>query len=400
MEKKIPFQNRLFALILSLLFSITLLVSLLSFPFELVLFNHQSYVNVLENENNLARYPEIISQVLTSELYRGIPSEQLPKILSNKTGLKTVFEKNIPSKWSLTVFKELTSQVIDYLNFRIPNSSLKLEISELKSTLILKSESIATQYILTLPRCSVAINSAFADNNGALDVFQLPPCKPSEKLSQSFIEPTALHIEDILNRMPDSVSLSGVMPYDSGKAESYFYYYSLGRWALRLLPILAISILILIALLLRSEKNVMLKWVGQLLVITSGIGLIGLVILLIGFDQFVVLLVNRYLNNLIEGFGAFLLGLIQSVGYSTLVWVLISLIAVFASGLFLVLINRLFKTKPRSIQDSTNNDVDFTLETSLPEVKNEEIQEQKTIIPETLEEIEAQEKKKTKKKGE
>ena len=353
----------------------------------------------MENENNLARYPEIISQVLTSELFRGIPSEQLPKIFSNKTGFKTVIEKNIPSEWSLAVFKELTSQAIDYLNFRIPNSALKLDINELKAALILKSESIASEYILTLPRCSAAINSAFDGNKETLDVFQLPPCRPAENLLRSFTEPTAFHIEDILNRMPDSVSISGVMPYDSGKAETYFYYYSLGRWALRLLPIIAIGLLILIALLLRSEKSVMLKWVGRLLVLTSSVGLIGLVILLIGFDQFVVLIVNRYMNNLIEGFGGFLLGLIQNVGYSTLVWVLISLISVFAFGVFLLLINRFFKTKPRSINDSTSNKVDFPVETSLPEVKNEEILEQKTIMPETLEEIEAQEKKKTKKKG-
>jgi len=88
MENKIPFQNKLFALILSLLFSIALIFSLFALPIELVLFNHQSYNPVLENEKNLSRYPEIISQVLMSELYKGNISVQQPKILSNKDNLR------------------------------------------------------------------------------------------------------------------------------------------------------------------------------------------------------------------------------------------------------------------------------------------------------------------------
>ena len=398
MEKKIPFQNKLFALILSLLFSITLIFSLFALPIELVLFNHQSYVPVLENEKNLSRYPEIISQVLTSELYKGNISVQQPKILSNKVSLKTILKKNISTEWSLLVFKELTNQVLDYLNFRIPTSSLNLEISQLKSALILKSEAIALDYVATLPRCSASINDTFAEPNGVLNIVQLPPCKPSENLMQSFINPMALYIEDTINQLPETISLSRVLPFDRSRADNYFYYYSLGRWALRLLPIIAISLLILIALLIRSEKKVMLKWVGRLLVFTSGFGLIGLVILLIGFDQFVVLLVNQYLNNFIEGFSALLLRLIQEMGYLTLVWVVISLVTVFAFGLFLLLVSRFIKPKTSSMNNLPNEEIDILIDEPNNEINNEQIQTQKEINPETIEEIEAKENTKPKEK--
>ena len=118
----------------------------------------------------------------------------------------------------------------------------------------------------------------------------MPPCKPSDNLIKSFQNPTAIYIEDLINRLPENASLTGALPFNKTIVDQYFYFYSIGRWALRLLPILAISLLIVIALLLQAEKKVMLQWIGRLLVFTSGLGLIGLVVLLIGFDQFVVLL--------------------------------------------------------------------------------------------------------------
>ena len=398
MEKKIPFQNRILAVVFSLIFSITLIVSLFAFPIELVLFNNQSYSTFLEDEENQSRYPEIISEVLTSELFREIPSNQLPKILSNREGLKIILKKYIPSEWSLSVFNDFTNQVLDYINFRIPDSSLKLEIGQVKSALILKSEAIALDYVSTLPRCSTTINEGFTTYNENLDVIQLPPCKPSDTLLQSFIKPTAFYIEDLINRLPETVSISGVMPYDKSRAENYFFYYSLGRWALRLMPIIAIGLLIVIALLLRPERNVMLGWVGRLLIFTSGFSLIGLVILLIGFDQFVALLINRNLNNLVEGFGALLLGLIQKVGYLTILWVIISVITVLVFGLFLLLVNRLFKPKTPNEISSPSSEQELVREELLPEIKKEEIQPQKEIVPETLEDIEDREKKNSKKK--
>ena len=227
----------------------------------------------------------------------------------------------------------------------------------------------------------------------------MPPCKPSVNNIKSFQNPTAIYIEDLINRLPENASLTGALPFNRTIVDQYFYFYSIGRWALRLLPILAIGLLIVIALLLQAEKKVMLQWIGRLLVFTSGLGLIGLVVLLIGFDQFVVLLLNRYLNNFIEGFGILLLGLAQEVGYQTLVWVIISFGAVFAFGVFLLIINRFLKPKAES-SDTSLNEIEGSSEEGTPsELIIDEVQAQKEIMPETLEEIEAQEKKNSKKKN-
>ena len=81
MDKKIPIQNRAFALIFSLLFSLTLIFSMFALPVELVMFNHQSYIPILEKDENLSRYPEVISQVLVSEFIKGLSSTAVTKNL-------------------------------------------------------------------------------------------------------------------------------------------------------------------------------------------------------------------------------------------------------------------------------------------------------------------------------
>jgi len=395
MDKKIPIQNRVFALFLSLLFSATLIISIFAFPVELVMFNTQSYQPILEKGENLARYPEVVSQVLVSEFEMTLAPSPLPKIFSNTKGLESSLERNISPEWSLSIFNELSAQTLDYLNFKKPNLSLNLDIGQLKSDLILKSEEIASDYLSTLPRCSAAVE----EEAKLIDIDHLPPCKPSSNLIKSFQNPTAIYIEDLINRLPEKASLTGALPFNKSNVDRYFYSYSIGRWALRLLPIIAISLLLIIALLLQAEKKIMLQWTGRLLLFTSGLGLIGLVVLLIGFDQFVVLLLNRYLNNFIEGFGTMLLGLAQEVGYQTLVWVSISFVVVFAFGSFLLIINRFLKPSAETATTLQNETDWSSQQVTSSEPLTTESQIQKDIMPETLEEVEAEEKKNSKKKN-
>jgi hypothetical protein len=391
MKNIITFLNKFLAIILSLVFSITLLISFLSFPLELVLLNYQNYLPVLENEKNLPVYSEIVSGIMTSQLSIYDSLNQLPSILSNQENLKNIINKYIPSDWSLSVFKDITDHIINYLNFRIPDSSMKIDVSILKSVLILKSESIAKEYISSLPRCSKSINEGYSGNSGNLNIYQLPPCKPSDSLLQAFIEPTGIYLEDFINRLPTSVSFNGALSFDKPSIDRYFYFYTIARWALRLLPLIAVCLLIAIALLLKSDKYVMLRWIGSLLIFLSGMGLIGLVVLLIGYNQFVILLINRYLDKLVEGFGALLLELIQRVGFQMLVWIMISTIIALAFGIFLLLVSRLFRLKkdisPSKVAGEGNSSInDFLSEKDIEE-KNTKVN-----LPETLEEIEAREK--------
>ena len=82
-----------------------------------------------------------------------------------------------------------------------------------------------------------------------------------------------------------------------------------------------------------------------------------------------------------------LLGLAQEVGYQTLVWVIISFGAVFAFGIFLLIINRFLKPKAESSDASLNEIESSSEEGTSSELIIDEVQAQKEIMPETLEEI-------------
>ena len=97
--------------------------------------------------------------------------------------------------------------------------------------------------------------------------------------------------------------------------------------------------------------------------------------ILIGFDQFVGLIFNRYFSQVIAGFGDVLLGMIQKIGTQALLWVISSSGFVLLMGLVFLLSARFTKPEDKIIGESD-------LETII----------EKEIIPETIEEIEEQEK--------
>ncbi len=370
-----------------------------TFPVELVLFNQESYIPIMEKEQYSSRYSDVISQMLVSEFNKRFEFAPLTKIFSNKAGLQASLKKNITPELAMNIFKELSKQTLDFINFQTPNPSLQIDISQLKTDLILKNEQIASDYLSTLTHCSITVEEELFEKAKIPGIEDLPPCNPSAKMKKIFLVPTSTFIEDFIYGLPENASLSEAFPINQDNIGQYFYTYSIIRWALRLMPILALSLLIVIALLLHNEKKVMLKWIGRLLLFTSGFGLIVLVILLIGFDQFIVLLLNRQLNNFIEGFGILLLGLAQEVGYLTLRWVIISLAAVAVFGLFLLLVNRLLRPETDKNPAVPDEDKIQAEEAISNEIIEPTVSAHKEIVPETLEKIEAQEKKISKKKN-
>ena len=131
----------------------------------------------------------------------------------------------------------------------------------------------------------------------------------------------------------------------------------------------------------------MRKWSGLILTIISAITLIILLVILIGFDQFTGLIFNRYFSLVIAGFGYVLLGMIQNVGNQALLWVIAVSGSVLLLGLVFLLSARFTKSEDNMIKDGQT--------TTIPGVQSDA--SKKEIIPETMEEIEQQEKTEKKK---
>jgi len=373
MKSKISLSNKIGAILLTAIIIPTLIISLFTVPFEFVVFESSSYYSILENDEYKDEFPRVISAIIMDQLLT-TDENNTPAILGNKESLNSILENYLPEKWVNRIFIDIIDQVIAYLNFKTPYTSIEIDINELKNALIVNSSSISEKYLLSLDNCTVEENSELISKE-AIDFYALPFCKPSEKNIKILSSALSMMIEDKVNHLPGSVNLLGVIPGGMILGEKTFYYYSIIRWIFRLLPFATLLLLILLAHLLRNNKKTMRKWSGIILTAIPGLILISLLAILIGFDQFVGLIFNRYFSQVIAGFGDVLLGMIQKIGTQALLWVISSSGFVLLMGLVFLLSARFTKPEDKIIGESD-------LETII----------EKEIIPETIEEIEEQEK--------
>jgi len=224
-----------------------------------------------------------------------------------------------------------------------------------------------------------------------MQLANIPICKPPEIFQKPVTQIIRSVFEDSIKQIPEFIKISGIFPIESQKQETLFNRYSLMRWGLRLLPILAIALFISIAVLLRQNRSQMLQWCGKTLILVSVLMLILLTVLLIGFDQFIAMIINRYLTYVIPGFGNLLLKMSQDIGYQTLIWVIISVILVLGFGVLLLLSAKLIKPRVEEEDVSQLMETEATAELSDEEIKPSP--DNKQVLPDTLEEIEEKEKK-------
>jgi len=384
MTEKIPFQNRIIAFLFSLVIVIGLFLSLFALPVELIFFNPQSYSTVLQNEDYAQALPGILSEML---VYQTAPSGTAADVnlIPYKDILSPIFAAHVSAETVQSTFDTAVDQTLAYLNFKIPTSDMKINITAVKEELSGSSAEIASEFLAALPNCTDN-ELAGLDAAAVSSAAELPACKPGSQNLAFFKQMWTKAFEDTFNGLPSAVALTALFPLNESLTDSVFNRYSLVRWGFRLLPVVSIILLILIAALLRKQRKVMLKWIGWLLMIVSGITLIGLVILLIGFDQFIAMTLNPYLKNLVTGFGYVLLGAVQDVGYQMLIWVIISTVIMFAFGVMLLLAGRMAR-EPRAV---TTEEPQYEAIASEPVM--EQIEPQKTVVPETMEEIEQREK--------
>ena len=385
MKSKLPISNQIGAILLTVIVIPALFISFFTFPFEFIIFEPASYYSILENAEYKEEFPRVVSEIVTDQLLN-TSENKYPTILSNKESLKTILMHYLPEEWMNGIIKDVIDKVIAYLNFKTPYTSIEVNIVDLKNTLILNSSLISDEYLLSLDNCTVEEDSEL-DGKEIIDLYTLLICKPSAKNRKIVSSTLSMMIEDKVNQLPATINLIGVIPGGMILGDKSFYYYSITRWVFRLLPFVTLLLLIFIAYLLKNNKKIMRKWNGLILTAISAITLISLLVILIGFDQFTGLIFNRYFSLVIAGFGYVLLGMIQNVGNQALLWV----IAVSGSGLLLGLV---FLLSAR-FTVSEDNVIKENREETIPGIQTDA--SKKEIIPETMEEIEQQEKTEKKK---
>jgi hypothetical protein len=389
MKSKLSLYNQIGAVLLTVVVIPALFISFFTVPFEFVIFEPASYYSILENDAYKEDFPRVVSEIITDQLLN-IGENKSPAILENEESLKTILTHYLPEEWMNGIFKDVIDKVMAYLNFKTPYTSIEVNIVDLKNALIINSFLLSDEYLLSLDNCTVEENSAL-EGKEIIDLYTLPICKPSAKNRKVVSSALSMMVEDKANQLPASINLIGVIPGGMILGDKSFYYYSITRWIFRLLPFVTLILLIFIAYLLRKNKKIMRRWSGLILTTISALTLIGLLVILIGFDQFIGLIFNRYFSQVIAGFGYVLLGMIQNVGNQVLLWVIAVSGSALLLGLVLLLSARFTKSEDNLIKESE--------EEGIPYIESDALV--KEIIPETIEEIEKQEKiaKEEKKKG-
>jgi len=389
MKNKLTISNQIGAVLLTIIVIPALFISFFTVPFEFVIFEPESYYVILENTKYKEEFPRVVSEIITDQLLNNDENIS-PMILENKESLKTILVHYLPEEWMNEIFKDVIDKVIAYLNFKTPYTSIEIDIMDLKKSLILNSSLLADEYLLSLDNCTVEEDSEL-DGKEIIDLYTLPLCKPSAKNRKIVSSALSMMIEDKTNQLPTSINLVGVVPGGMILGDESFYYYSITRWVFRLLPFVTLLLLIFISFLLRKNKKIMRRWSGLILTTISALVLIGMLVILVGFDQFTGIMFNRYFSQVIAGFGYVLLGMIQKVGNQALLWVIAVSGAVLFFGLVLLLSVRFTKSEDDVIKESQ--------EETILDIQTDE--SKKEIIPETMEEIEKREKitKNEKKKG-
>jgi len=305
MKRRIGVGSWIGIIVLTVLVIPALLVSQFVFPVEMILFSNESYSEFIQDAGIQAQMGSVISQIITEQILL-VNSDTLPPALSNKDTFNEILENYLPGEWAQNVTAELVSNTLAYFNFQTPYSAIEIDITDLKDALQSNSSSISGEYINALVSC---VDGNLPSESGE-SIMDYQACKPDTEYRASMQSNMSTYLEDSVARLPSSVNLVGLVPAGMFMGDKGFYWYSIMRWALRLLPFITVLLLIFTAYLLKGKKKLMRYWIGWLLMGISGITLIAALVVLVGFRQFTGMLFNKQFATLIAGFGNILLTII------------------------------------------------------------------------------------------
>jgi hypothetical protein len=378
MKKKYLLIKKVTAFTLSILLIPVIIISLFTFPIELIVFEPVNYYPVIQEQVYKEEFPQLVSDIISSQLFQSAGGNE-NEISKYQEKLSLALLNYLPTEWLEEIAVKVVDKSFDYFNFKTSSNSIEVNIQDLKNAIIINSSSIADEYLLSLEKCTASENEMFSGNE-SVDIISFAICKPSSGNLNMVSVALDGFIQDKTNQLPSKINVSGIIPEQMVAGEQYFYFYSIARWGFRLLPFLALVVLILVAQLLKNNKKLMRKWIGLMLTILPAALLLFLIILLIGFDQFIGLLVKQYFSNLIPGFSRILIWIMQSVGKRMILWVSGIAVIVALFGLILLLFARYTKTEAK-----VGSDVSALTSSKLNEVPKKE------LMPETMEVIEKRE---------
>ena len=333
MIEKNSFWRKALAFLLSILFLVAFFPALLSAPLEFVIMQPDTYAAMANNPKLLEAGRSAFSSAIVAELSQPAQDEVLPPVFANKEVLTSAIEPFISDEWLAATLQDVTSQLMEFLNFKQPFGIVNISLSSIKSDVLNQKDSLINSILSASAPCNETQLAMLSSENVAIST--LPLCNPPAAQQGKVTALIGTYVEEFIYKIPQEYQLD-VETALNPNLDNPLLSYSILRWAFRILPVLLLVLLIGVAASLNKNKKEMRIWVGKLITSAAVLSLVLILILVIGAEQFTAVIINKILTSDQGAFGTLLLVMLQSVTYQTLLWMGITAAGFLCIGLLVL----------------------------------------------------------------
>lgn len=374
------FMKIVAAVICSLLIVPAIIVSCFSIPLEFIAFNAETYTEPLRSPEIEETLRTVFSEAITHQ-FQNIGGKGLPPILGHRQALENAFLDQLPANWVKLTAIELKEEVFDHLNFRFDSKPVPINIVSLKKRLSSNSDTFSETYLSGLPHCELN-DTSLEHGESFLDIYDYPQCNPIEGISSRVTDSVSQFISDYFATLPDELELAGLIPESFRRGSTAFANYSMIRWMVRLAPVAAISLLIALSLLLQENRKLLWHWSGLLLLLSASLLFVALIGLLIGQNTWAAYFANMISGGEDQSGLSLIEDLIAAVFPNIAGWTGAFGVVIWLFGLILYLAGK------HSRRENPSKESEASL------INTDDQDQRKSILPETLEDVEQKEKRK------
>jgi hypothetical protein len=245
------------------------------YPVEKILFNPIPYEQALTIQDFYQRLPAYLAQITTTgATTAGGVNENALSLLS-QSGLEKIYALVLSPGWVQSQTEGLIEQMMAYLNFETDTLSLKVNLVDLKTAIGANGPtSVSGQLIRSWPACTaddlvifgkIVLNKVIDPKGQSAE---LPLCRPPDKFLPVLDEIMGVTFTQFASTIPDQVDLVDLAKASPGFSEQQanltrdFAIYRVLRWMMRLLPILAVGLFLLLGLLTMQSWRTLLTYTG------------------------------------------------------------------------------------------------------------------------------------------
>lgn len=334
---------------LSTLLIILTVPSIFVIPAEAVIFRPYSYERALENQQFAAQFPERLAEALLSGDISSAPGSQEMQITYfDRAQLTALLAGIFPEAW----IEEQTSGVLrgagDTINFQRSELIMQIDLREVKTRIDgPQGAEIARGTVDSWPECSQEDVGKIMQLAASGALQGIPICRPPDALRPVFEQVIHATLRATAGALPDMLDLGSpltnetVLPGVSGPLVPNWYgifrAYAVLRWLFRLLPVMALAVLLWIVLLTIRSLPDLLHGAGTPLITAGLVGLGVALVLALLLNPLAARLFSNAFPLLPGSFRGVLSSVFHEVANRAAVWSAFIALAVAGTGLALVI---------------------------------------------------------------